>query len=155
MDGAASALIAVLGTLLGSTITYLFQRRSAERTEGFTRQQQLRTERMGVYSDFAGAVTEHRRSQYDRWHRKNEDPDGSAATEARLESYRLKGLAQHGLFRVQLIAGSPTVVEAARLAFDATSTLHDASDKAQLRAAGNEAKAVLERFITLASNDVR
>lgn len=155
MDGAVSALIAVLGTLLGSTVAYLFQRKSAERTESFTHRQQLRAERMAVYSDFARAVTEYRRSQYDRWHRKNEDPDSTAASEARLESYRLKGVAQHELFRVRLIASSTTVVEAARNAFEAASRLHNASNKTELRGNGNEAKEILERFISLASNDVQ
>lgn len=110
---------------------------------------------MAVYSDFAGAVTEFRRSQYDRWHRKNEDPDGAAAAEARQESYRLKGVAQHELFRVRLIASSPTVAEAARNAFDAASAIHNASSKPQLRGNGDEAKEILEHFIALASNDVQ
>lgn len=155
MDGSVSALIAVLGTLLGSTVAYLFQRRSAERTESFTHRQQLRAERMAAYSDFAGAVTEYRRSQYDCWHRKNEDPDSTATSEARLESYRLKGVAQRELFRVRLIASSTTVVEAARNAFEAASRLHNASDKTELRGNGNAAKEILERFISLASNDVQ
>jgi len=155
MDGAVSALIAVLGTLLGSAAAYLFQRKAAERTESFTHRQQLRADRMAVYSDFAGAVTEYRRSQYDRWHRKDENPDGAAASEARLESFRLKGVAQHELFRVRLIASSSAVVEAARNAFEAASRLHKASDKTELSRNGNEAKATLERFITLASRDVQ
>ncbi|MFD5635231.1 hypothetical protein ACFWJM_13980 [Streptomyces sp. NPDC127077] len=155
MDSAISALVAVLGTLLGSTVAYLFQRKSAERTESFTHRQQLRAERMAVYSDFAGAVTEFRRSQYDRWHRKNEDPDSTDSSEARLESYRLKGVAQHELFRVRLIASSTAVAEGARNAFEAASQLHDASSKTELRGNGNEAKEILERFISLASNDVR
>lgn len=155
MDGAVSALVAVLGTLLGSAVAYLFQRRAAERTESFTHRQQLRTDRMTVYSDFAGAVTEYRRSQYDRWHRKDENPEGAAASEARLESYWLKGVAQHALFRVRLIASSSAVVEAARDAFEAASRLHKASDKTELSSNGNEAKEILERFISLASHDVR
>jgi hypothetical protein len=155
MDGAISALIAVLGTLLGSAVAYRFQRKSAERNESFAHRQQLRTERMAVYSDFAGAVTEFRRSQYDRWHRKNEDPDGAAAAEARQESYRLKGVAQHELFRVRLIASSPAVVEAARNAFEAASAIHNAASKPQLRGNGNEAKGSLEHFIALASVDVQ
>jgi len=155
MDGAVSALVAVLGTLLGSAVAYLFQRKSAERTESYTHRQQLRAERMAVYSDFAGAVTEYRRSQYDRWHRKNEDQDSSAAAQDRLESYRLKGVAQHELFRVRLIASSPAVVEAASNAFEAASRLHNASSKTELRGNGNGAKEILEHFISLASNDVQ
>lgn len=155
MDGAASTLIAVLGTLLGSAVAYLFQRKSADRTESFAHRQQLRSERMAVYSDFAGAVTEYRRGQYDRWHRRNEDPGGAAAGEARKESYRLKGVAQHELFRVRLIASSPALVEAARNAFEAAARLSDASTKHELRDHGDDAKEALQHFIGLASHDVQ
>ncbi|MFB6963516.1 hypothetical protein ACFCYB_42970, partial [Streptomyces sp. NPDC056309] len=54
-----------------------------------------------------------------------------------------------------VIASSAAVVEAARNAFEAASQLHNASSKTELRGNGNEAKEILERFISLASNDVR
>jgi len=106
MDGAITAIIAVLGTLLGSIMTYVFQRKSSERAERFSTQQQLRAERMAVYSDFGGALAEARRGQYDWWNRRNEAPDGPDCFAARAEAYRLRGLALHALFRVQLVAGS-------------------------------------------------
>ncbi|MDH2387443.1 hypothetical protein QCN29_01300 [Streptomyces sp. HNM0663] len=155
MDGALSALIAVFGTVLGSTVAYLFQRKTAARNEGFAHRQQLRAERMAVYSDFAGAVTEYRRSQYDRWHRTDEDPQGPAAAEARRESYRLKGAAQHAMFRVRLIAGSTAVAEAACAALDAASGMHEASGRTRVRDSGDEAREAVEHFISVASHDVR
>ncbi|MFD8166597.1 hypothetical protein ACWFQ6_02935 [Streptomyces althioticus] len=155
MTGVLSALIAVLGTLLGVSVTHLFQRRAAARDQMFAAQQQLRSERMTVYSDFAGAVTEFRRGQHDRWHRKDEDPDGPACFEARLEAYRLRGIALHALFRVQLIASSQTVIDAAQQAYELTARAHKASDKTELSARGNQARESLEHFVKLASSDVR
>jgi len=61
---------------------------------------------MAVYSDFGGALAEARRGQYDWWNRRNEAPDGPDCFAARAEAYRLRGLALHALFRVQLVAGS-------------------------------------------------
>ncbi|MDQ4033704.1 MAG: hypothetical protein M3332_16240 [Actinomycetota bacterium] len=51
-------MIAVAGTLLGSIVTYVFQRVNAGRAERFARQEPLRQERIATYSGFAGAITE-------------------------------------------------------------------------------------------------
>jgi hypothetical protein len=155
MGGGLSTLLAVVGTLLGAVVTHLFQRRAADRAQGFAVGQQLRSDRLNVYSDFAGAVTEFRRGQQDRWHRKNEDAASQAYVEARTESYRLRGVALHAFFRVQLIASSQELVEAARLAYDKAAAVHRADDHDQLSANGTAATSSLEQFISLASEDVR
>ncbi|WP_181764262.1 hypothetical protein [Streptomyces albidus (ex Kaewkla and Franco 2022)] len=155
MGGGLATLLAVAGTLLGAVVTHLFQRKAADRAQGFAVGQQLRSDRLNVYSDFAGAVTEFRRGQEDRWHRKNEDAAGQAYIEARTESYRLRGVALQALFRVQLIASSQGLVHAAKLAYDKTSVVHRANDSGHLSANGNEATTTLEQFISLASGDVR
>lgn len=155
MNGALSTLVAVLGTLLGVVVTHIFQRNSSKRAESFTLGQQLRTERLAVYSDFAGAVTELRRGQQDRWHRKREDPESPAHFEARTESYRLRGVALHALFRVQLIASCPEVVDAARAAYEKASSIPQATDRQELSTNGEQARERLERFIVLASTDLR
>ncbi|MCF2131246.1 hypothetical protein L1I79_33210 [Strepomyces sp. STD 3.1] len=131
MDSAMPALIAVLGTLLGSAATYVFQRRSAEQAENVAHQRQLRSERMAVYSEFAQAVTEFRRCQYGRWHDDQASPGRDS--EAALEARRLRGVAQYAVFRVQLIASSDVLHEAARIAFDAAADMHHASSSQQLR----------------------
>ncbi|MFJ8699169.1 hypothetical protein [Streptomyces ardesiacus] len=155
MDIAISALIAIADTLLGSAVTHAFQRKASAQDHLFAAQQQIRSDRMTVYSDFAGALTEFRRGQQDRWHRWNEDPDGSAFIEARTEAYRLRGIALHALFRVQLIASARTLIDTAQDAYALTSTLHKASDKTELSAVGTQAREVLEQFIKLASSDVQ
>ena len=155
MDSALSTLIAVLGTLLGAGLTHLFQRRAAAHDREFAVQQQLRAERLTVYSDFAGAVTELRRGQHDRWHRKDEDPQSTACFEARMEAYRLRGVALHALFRVQLITGRQTLTQAAQRAYDLTSDTHKAADRQELNALGEQAKDALTDFVQLSSSDVR
>ncbi|MFE0930627.1 hypothetical protein ACFW4O_30810 [Streptomyces mutabilis] len=65
MEAVAASVIAVLGTLLGSGLTYLFQRQTMNRSEQFTRNERLRQERIAAYSAFAGALANYRRGQMD------------------------------------------------------------------------------------------
>ncbi|MGW7243772.1 hypothetical protein [Streptomyces sp. NPDC054804] len=155
MDSVIAALIAIVGTLLGSSVTHVFQRSSSARDRLFMSQQQLRADRMAVYSDFAGALTEFRRGQQDRWHRRDEDPYGSTYPEARTEAHRLRGVALHALFRVQLIASARPLIDTAQEAYALTSTLHKAADKTELSVLGTQAREVLEQFVRLASSDVQ
>jgi hypothetical protein len=46
----------------------------------------------GVYTEFAGAVTDVRLAAYDRWHRYQEDPDSPAFAAARDEYWKLYGV---------------------------------------------------------------
>jgi membrane protein YqaA with SNARE-associated domain len=62
-----TSLIAVIGTLLGSTITYLFQRSHAGRAEAVARSERLRQDRIVAYSEFAGTITELRRGVITLW----------------------------------------------------------------------------------------
>jgi hypothetical protein len=151
----ATAIIAVLGTLLGSATTYVFQQKSSERAEKFSLQQQLRAERMAVYSDFGGAIAEARRGQYDWWNRRNEAPDSPACLDARVEAYRLRGLAAHALFRVQLVASSQTMVDVAQRAYDLTASIHHAATETELKSLGKQASEALDQFIAIASHDVK
>jgi hypothetical protein len=48
------AVIGVAATLLGSFSTYLFQTRTAERTEAFARDERLRQEQLTASSAYAG-----------------------------------------------------------------------------------------------------
>jgi membrane protein YqaA with SNARE-associated domain len=50
VNAALASLIAVAGTLLGSLITYRFQRLSTYRAEAFARGERLREERLATYS---------------------------------------------------------------------------------------------------------
>jgi len=155
MQGAITAVIAVAGTLLGSALTYLFQCRNSQQAEAFSFQQQLRSERVIVYSDFAKAVPASRRGQDNWWFRRNEDPYGRAAFDAQMEAYNLGSGALHALFRVQLVADSHELVGAARHAHHVTSELHRASTATELGERAHEAEEALEHFIVLASRDVQ
>lgn len=59
--------IAVAGTLLGTTVTYIFQRANAGRAERFARDERLRQERIAAHRGFARAVAEVRRGVISLW----------------------------------------------------------------------------------------
>jgi hypothetical protein len=155
MDGAIAAIIAVVGTLLGSTLTYVFQRKSSERAERISLQQQLRTERLTVYSDFGGALTEARRGQWNWWEPCNKNPDSPDCDAGRIEAFRLLSFAAHTLFRVQLVAGSQGIVDAAHAAYELTRNVHRANTESELRSLDQEAKEALQKFMMLSSVEIQ
>ncbi|WP_283137996.1 hypothetical protein [Rhizohabitans arisaemae] len=152
MDGALTAFIAVVGTLLGSGVTYYFQHLNTVRTERFTRDERLRQERMETYSAFASAVTDFRRAQLDRWHRTWEGRDGDRYLEAKTESYRSRALATQALYRVALIAaGDDAVLRLASEAVETTLAIREAEDRTALRTRIEAAERSLESFVTWGS----
>ena len=155
MDGVLAGLIAVVGTLLGSALTYAFQHRTVDRAEGFARQERLRQERLATYSAFAGALTEHRRAVVNLWFRRQEDPGGPEHRAARLECDRLGAAVDHARFRVQLVADDPGLVALANEAHRPTSEIHRAADHAALRACEARCREAVAAFIRAAASEVR
>jgi hypothetical protein len=154
MQGVLTGLFAVLGTLVGSVVTYLLQRRNAEHAERSAREQRLWQERLQAYSAFAEAAIEYRRTQYDRWHR-HEDPSTSAYIEARTESYRSKTVARQAMFRVKLLSNDRGLITQAAEIMKITEDLHHASDSKELTARGDHAQQIVDSFISIASEQVQ
>ncbi|MFD9084357.1 hypothetical protein ACFYYM_31170 [Streptomyces erythrochromogenes] len=151
MNAALTSLVAVFAALAGSTLTFVFQRHTARQTERFTREQQLRQERVGAYSSFAAALTDFRRSQNDRWHLERADPDSAQCVSARAESYQRRSEATAALCRVRLLCGGPALSELARAALDATTEIHLAGDEQDRARRGETARVALDRFLADAS----
>ncbi|QKG22665.1 hypothetical protein ACTIVE_4306 [Actinomadura verrucosospora] len=150
-----TSLVAVAGTLLGSLMTHLFQRRNTERAELLTRERQWREERLAAYGAFAGAVVDYRRAQTGRVFGRLEEPNGTAHLEARAESHRLRSAAEHELFRVRLVSDDPELTRCAEQALELTAVVHYADTKEQVRERGGRAEQALDKFITAASVKVR
>ncbi|WP_137990053.1 hypothetical protein [Streptomyces vilmorinianum] len=150
-----TALIAVIGTLLGVAATHWFQSRAAERTAVLARAEQLRQERISTYSAFAGAVVDYRHSQNDRWFRAVREPGSEEAEESRHASYRQRTAARQALFRVQLVCDEPKTRQLAEDAFEVTNCMHDATGEAERAKRSQEAKDALARFIAAAAPGVR
>ncbi|MGK5530455.1 hypothetical protein [Streptomyces sp. URMC 129] len=155
MEAVWTGVVAVVGTLLGSVITHVFQRLASERGELFARSEALRQERIATYSAFAAAVEDYRRGQADRWFRRLEDPEGEAFAAAREEAHRLRTAARQALYRVKLLTDDDEVVLAAEHAYQCTRDLVTSQGRAERQARDAEAKQALEAFVSRASPLVR
>ncbi len=154
MAAAVAAIIAVAGTLLGSALTYIFQLRASQQAEASAFQRELRAERTSAYSAFLAAVTEWKNAQID-WYSHRNDSGGDIRQAARIESYRLKGVAQAALSRVQLVAGDRALVIAADQAFELTRPIHDAQNGDELQEKAGRAEQAVNSFIALAAADAQ
>lgn len=151
MDSIFASIVAIAGVALGSVLTYLFQTRGTRQVQEFARDQHLRQERLAVYSEFAGVITDLRRSENDRWHREQEDPQGEPFISARDESYQLRAKATAAMCRVQLIGGDTQLGELAERALNAATEIHYAVDEEDRMARGQKARLAVQEFVTAAS----
>jgi hypothetical protein len=150
-----ASLAAIIGVALGSVLTYLFQARNTLQVQEFARDQQFWQERLAAYSAFAGIVSDFRRSENDRWHREQEDPQGAPFIGARDESYQLRATATAAMCRVQLVGGDTTLSQLAERALNATTEVHQATDEADRAARGETARLALQDFVMTASDHVQ
>jgi hypothetical protein len=155
MQALFTSLIAVAGTLLGSTTSFLFQRRSADRAEGFARAERLRQERLTAYSAYAGAITELKRGIVSLWFRRQEDPDGAEYLMARAECDRLGAAAEQAQFRMRLISEDPELAILADAAFATIGSIGRAAGKDQLAERETRCLDALNAFIAGAATHLR
>jgi hypothetical protein len=155
VDSIIASLAAIIGVVLGSVLTYLFQARNARQAQEFARDQQFWRERLAAYSEFAGIVTDFRRSENDRWHSEQEDPQGTPFISARDESYQLRAKATAAMCRVQLISGDNTISQLAERALNATTEVHMATDEDDRASRGEKARLALHDFLLAATGHVR
>ena len=152
VDALFASMIAVAGTLLGSTTTYLFQRLTASRAEGFARNERLRQERLTAYSAFGGAITDLLRGVIAVWLRQHRDAE--AIFTLRADANRLGATAHHALFRVQLVAGDAALVTRADAAFEPIDAIFGAADLPELREYENRCQEAVKAFIATAGDQV-
>ncbi|MGW3661803.1 hypothetical protein [Streptomyces sp. NPDC005141] len=151
MEVVLASLIAVAGTLLGSIITFTFQRRSSVQAEVFARSLQLRQERLTTYSAYAGTVTALKQGTVALWFRLQRDADSPETRHAFTECDRLGAATENAQFRVRLLAEDDTLVALAASAFDAIGPIRRASTKTELAEREQELQGVLNAFITAAA----
>ena len=154
MAGVLASVIAVVGTLAGTSIGYIFQRRITRRTEAAARDDRLRQERLAACSAFAGAVTDLRRVQYDRWHRLHgrlQHLQNEGGEDPRYESYRMRSVAWSAFYRFRLTNADHELSALGWSAADEAAHVARAEDEADLRERGERARDLLEEFVTKAS----
>jgi hypothetical protein len=155
MTSVGSAIIAVVGTLLGATATYVFQRIDADRKDRIARTERFRQERLAVYTELAAAVTDLRRAAHDRWHRHQQDPDGAVFAAARDHYYTVYAVAQNVQLKLRLLTDDTDLVEVAQQAWERATEIRDTDKEQERRWKGERAKQALDAFILAASKRLR
>ncbi len=108
-----------------------------------------------MYAEFAGAVTSLRAGAYHRWHRHQEDPDGTAYTAARDEYYEAYERARAAYTKLRLLTYGGRVAELADDAIERATEIKNAGSEEDRAARGETAKAALDLFLNAASEDLR
>lgn len=148
-------MIAVVGTLGGATASYLFQGKISERSQSTARGEQLRQERLAAYSSFAGAVMDLRRTQYDRgYSRMTQNGPQLDRSDIIAESSRLRSVTWTAFYRFKLTSPDAELTEFARGAVEDAFDVADASDKADLKARSEQARARIDAFISTAAKQL-
>lgn len=131
-----TSLVAVVGTLLGATLGYVFQRRNAARHE-----------RQAAALAFSNAITEVIRSQQEWYHRKREERGGAEHRAARFEGHRLRGVARQAVNGLTFHLPDPELLREADVLLRMASDIHEATDTEDLMRRTEVVRQVLRDFI--------
>jgi hypothetical protein len=154
MNAIVTSVIAVLGTLLGSTVTHVFQQRSAHRTEHNSRRERLRQERLDAYGTYAGLLVEFRRAMLHHWFCEHEGTDADDEVAIRRRSFELRSNTEHALFQLQLITDEPELVAVAVDAFTAVGKIDRAKDRTDVVARRDATRDLIDAFVGTARRHV-
>ncbi|MBW1603981.1 hypothetical protein JJV70_18100 [Streptomyces sp. JJ66] len=122
---AITALIAVFGTLLGATVSYLFQRRITERARELDASHRLRQERLDACAAYASALHNYRRLVVHRWYAHNERPGVEEVSSLTREVFELRSTAVQAQYRLRLLTSDAALHGLADRALEAVTELHD------------------------------
>ncbi|MDF3293455.1 hypothetical protein [Streptomyces silvisoli] len=147
MSAVLPSVIAVLGTLLGSTVTHAFQRRTAERTARLTRDEKLRQERIDAYCGYAGALLEYRRVLVQRWFVQHENRVEEDTPELQEQVYKLRYAAHEAMFRAQMLTGSAELSGLAERTLEEVTALHRAEGRAELDEVRDASRLAIRNFV--------
>jgi hypothetical protein len=155
MEAVLASVIAVLGTVLGSGVTYVFQRRTTDRSEHFARAENLRHERIDAYCAYAGALLNYRRVLVQRWFVVHENRPDEDTPELREHIYELRYTAQEAMFRAQMLSDDPALVELSERIMEYVTELHRAEDRDRLNEIRERSRQGVRDFIAAATPHIR
>lgn len=155
METLVAGSIAVAGTLLGSVVTYIFQRRSAALEADAAEAVRTRQELLNAFVEFAQVATELRRAQHDRWRRRAEDPESEAHLVAKGEYYRLRAAVLTAQLRLRLLLNDPDLLRLSDEVIELTKRMNRAADEEAVDQQGTQAQEALDQFIMAAYRRLR
>ncbi|MCX4528459.1 MULTISPECIES: hypothetical protein [unclassified Streptomyces] len=156
MNTVLTSVVAVIGTLIGSWSTYVFQRRTAARADAANREERLRQERLAAYSGYAGAVSDLKRALITLWFRRRRLPrDEETLQAAQLDSDRLGAAAETAVFRLRLVANDPALRPLTEAISTKLGEIERAADRQALITVEAQFEAAVETFLDAAGRHLR
>jgi hypothetical protein len=150
-----TAIVAVAGTLLGSGLTYLFQRLTLRRTAAEARSEKRREEFTNAVAAYASVAARLRRAEFDRAMKRLEGVKSEEREAVRQETYHLRAEAQSAYYLVRLLADPDIDGELVRDADDVISRSQSITAESnmlsEVRARSDEAAEALREFIDKAN----
>jgi len=155
MNAVLAGLIAVCGTLAGSSLTFLFGRLTAQRADRTAREERLRQERIAACAAFAGSMTELRQKMISLWLLRQRDPDGADTRAAYTEADQSGAAADHARFALRLLTEDPGLLRLADSAFEPISAIRHAAERSELREHEDRLEEILNAFVQAAGRQFR
>ncbi|MEV7021922.1 hypothetical protein [Kitasatospora sp. NPDC093558] len=150
MNAIVTSIIAVLGTLMGSTVTHVFQRRAALRAERNAGLERGRQERLEVFGAYAGTLVQFRQAALHHWFCVHEGRDAEDEVELRRRSFETRSGAQQALFQLQLITDEPELLAAAGEAFERIGGIDRAEDRPDVTDRRDGSREAIDAFVAMA-----
>ncbi|MGV9245465.1 hypothetical protein [Streptomyces sp. NPDC003710] len=144
MTQVLTSLVAVIGTLLGAILGYVFQRQSAARSD-----------RQAAALSFSNAITDVIRSQQEWYHRKCEEREGPEHRAARFEGHRLRGVARQAVNGLTFHLPDPELLRQADELLRMAGDIHEATDTEDLARRTEAARTALRTFIEASATKIR
>jgi hypothetical protein len=151
MEAGFAAIVAVSGTLLGSALTYLLQRRTAEHASSLAAGERGRQERLDAYAAFAGAAVRYRAAALDRWHRRDEDPSSDRYLAAKAAFYQSRADLIDVQLRMQLVTVDVRLHGRAAEVVALCDEIKEAMPAPDREVRAERARAALRQFVSEAS----
>lgn len=155
MWGFLSAVLAMVGTLLGSVVAYVLQARSAERIRRVQESERMRELRLAAFRTLAQTLHSLRRAELDQWLSRQQDSEGADATRADELSRSTRPAAWAALAELQLLVDDSDFVQTAQNAYRTTRAIHWAQDDDDRRDRDHAARAAIDAYLAAAARHVR
>ena len=155
MEAAYAAIIAVMGTLLGSITTHLLQRRMAAEQATSLRDERLRQEQLAACSAFAGTLTELKRALITLWYCRRGSGRPEEKRAAWVEADRLGAAAEAARFRMLILLDEPSLVALADVAFASLDDIKEVPERGDLVAVEERFAQAVQTYIAAASRVLR
>ncbi|MFJ3365828.1 hypothetical protein [Streptomyces anthocyanicus] len=123
-----TAILAVVGTLLGTAVAALSHDRSARRAEAVQRRERARSETLNAVSVLAGAVSDHRRAMYLRSEAVLSGAPEERVERLRADSHHARSRVEQPLIALRLLVTDEAVRVAAHVMIVATFAMRRAGD---------------------------